>query len=260
MASAPTRVERSAVHVLEEPRDDVLLTVLRRGTASVSTGDHHLRLVTRGDADMCWAARPYVLSCTAAETVTVRLPRALVEMSDHELTTSHAQRVDRRDPDMTTFLTLLTRTLRDDWKGAHQERSIENAMAALLTAVLLSRDTGQLGDLDEELFRRACRVLRDHATEPGLTLDAVAMTVGSSRRKMELVFAARGTSPARYRRRLQLNRARDLLGGPAGHVLISTLAHDVGFSDATAFIRAFRREFGSTPGAWRASRVGSREA
>ncbi|WP_165867662.1 helix-turn-helix domain-containing protein [Mesorhizobium sp. DCY119] len=57
------------------------------------------------------------------------------------------------------------------------------------------------------------------------------------------------TSPSRYYTKLRLERAQWLLGNSA--LPISEVAAKVGFEDASAFARAFRRMFGSLPSSFR---------
>lgn len=59
--------------------------------------------------------------------------------------------------------------------------------------------------------------------------------------------AAVGVPPHRYQQRLRLTRSLRMLrqGMP-----LSAVAHELGFADQSHFTRAFRAEYGTTPGAW----------
>ena len=94
----------------------------------------------------------------------------------------------------------------------------------------------------EPLARAAADLL---AAEPGRSLDDVARTVGTSRRSLERSFAEHaGTTLGRWRQQVRLARALELLA--AGGSVTETGA-DVGYATTSAFIDAFRREFGATP-------------
>jgi AraC-like DNA-binding protein len=136
-----------------------------------------------------------------------------------------------------------------------------------------------LGSLDEESPQdaRLARVLIDevgaHADEPlrvpapkdpralrlaRLVEDApaerqsvseLARRVGASRRTMERLFMAEvGVSVGEWRQRLRLHRALRLL---AERKPIADVARASGYGSASAFIAAFRKQFGATPNRYR---------
>ncbi|MBC7665134.1 MAG: helix-turn-helix transcriptional regulator, partial [Caulobacter sp.] len=86
------------------------------------------------------------------------------------------------------------------------------------------------------------------------TLDELARTAGSSRsvlaeRFQELV----GQSPMQYLTHWRMLLATNLLR--RSNVPLARIAEEVGYQNDTAFSRAFRREFGTPPAAWRKSRM-----
>ncbi|MBR8640500.1 helix-turn-helix transcriptional regulator [Streptomyces tuirus] len=260
MSTGPTLVERARPLIRSQPRDDVLFTLVTRGSMTVEE-DSQADSLPSGGAVVCCADRRYVLRSRTAKTITVRVPRRRLQVREDELQALHARSLSRRRSEIDQFRQFLLGVLRFGEPAPLNEIALAQATAALLGTIVGSQDHAatSLRD-DESLFGRVCRFLEDHATDGGLSLDAVARKHGASRRKIEMVFAAHGTSPAAYRRRLRLLRARALLeenAGP-GRLSVGALAHDVGFGDATTFIRAFRREFGVTPGAWRAGRTAVR--
>jgi AraC-like DNA-binding protein len=103
------------------------------------------------------------------------------------------------------------------------------------------------GDLVEEV-RRFIR----GATAPGMaTLDVVARFMHVHERTLKRQLAARGTTFRAVRDGLLAETARDLLSNTA--IDIVEIAAALGYSDAAAFTRAFRRWEGTTPNAWRAA-------
>lgn len=79
-------------------------------------------------------------------------------------------------------------------------------------------------------------------------VDAICHAFGVSRAALYRLFEAEG-GVVHFARRLQLRRAFAAVISPAHrHLRISELALDHGFSNESAFIRSFRREFGMTPG------------
>jgi AraC-like DNA-binding protein/quercetin dioxygenase-like cupin family protein len=88
----------------------------------------------------------------------------------------------------------------------------------------------------------AARLLHD----PGADIDALAGQVGASRRTLERRFLEQtGMSLGRWRHRLQLLRSIELL---AGGTSVSEAGWIVGYASTSAFVTAFRRQVGTTPG------------
>jgi AraC-like DNA-binding protein len=89
----------------------------------------------------------------------------------------------------------------------------------------------------------------------GWTLEELARAAGTSRsvlaeRFQDLV----GESPMQYLTQWRMLLAANLL--VRSNAPLSRIAQDVGYRTDTAFSRAFRREFGAPPAAWRRSRKG----
>jgi AraC-like DNA-binding protein len=102
----------------------------------------------------------------------------------------------------------------------------------------------------EPRARKAADLLR---AEPGERhpLAQVARTAGASGRTLERLFLEEtGMTLGRWRRRLRLVEALRLLA--AGEP-VTRVALDVGYATPSAFVSAFRRELGRTPGRYFAS-------
>jgi AraC family transcriptional regulator, positive regulator of tynA and feaB len=83
-----------------------------------------------------------------------------------------------------------------------------------------------------------------------ITAVALAERLGVSRRHLDAQFARQGQSFGRYLWQRRLQRAAELLQAPSAP-RVTDVAHACGFEDSSHFARAFRRQFGQTPGAWR---------
>jgi AraC family transcriptional regulator, carnitine catabolism transcriptional activator len=92
---------------------------------------------------------------------------------------------------------------------------------------------------------RAMQALEDDG--PRLTkIGAVAQSVGVSRRQLHRIFAEKlAVSPARFRRKLRLERAHQMLVNAEASV--TEVAMATGFKSRSYFWRCYRREFGRTP-------------
>ncbi|MCK9249979.1 MAG: DJ-1/PfpI family protein [Solirubrobacteraceae bacterium] len=97
------------------------------------------------------------------------------------------------------------------------------------------------------------RVLDDVVERPDADhgLDALAERAGFSVRHLTRVFRRElGTTPARYVERVRVEAARQrMLAGPEP---LAAIAAACGFGSEETMRRAFIRELGTTPGAWRA--------
>jgi AraC-like DNA-binding protein len=82
------------------------------------------------------------------------------------------------------------------------------------------------------------------------SVEQLARVVGSSRSSLSERFSKLvGTSPMQYLRQWRMLVAANLLASSAAPLV--RVAEEVGYNNDTAFSRAFRREFGESPAAWR---------
>lgn len=96
-----------------------------------------------------------------------------------------------------------------------------------------------------EAAERAKHWIETRVTEP-VTLDEIAEHVNLSKYYLLRIFReAFGMPPLQYHRRLRLEYARRLLR--LQHLSVREVAEKVGYESTTAFTRAFKREFGTTP-------------
>ena len=112
---------------------------------------------------------------------------------------------------------------------------------------------GWLAGVGDRVVGAALAALHERPAE-AWTLDELARTAHSSRsvlaqRFQELV----GQSPMQYLTQWRMLLATNLLR--RSNVPLSRIAEEVGYQNDTAFSRAFRREFGTPPSAWRKSRL-----
>lgn len=90
-----------------------------------------------------------------------------------------------------------------------------------------------------------CTILRHDPADPR-TLGALGAAAGAGARTLTRLFRAEmGMTFPQWRTQLRLHHALVLL---AGGVPVTTVAHRCGWASPSAFIDAFRRTFGHTPG------------
>jgi AraC-like DNA-binding protein len=113
--------------------------------------------------------------------------------------------------------------------------------------------TGWLAGLSDRIVGAALNALHARPAH-AWTLDELARTANTSRsvlaeRFQELV----GAAPMQYLTQWRMLLAANLLC--RSNAPLARIAEDVGYQTDTAFSRAFRREYGSPPAAWRRSRT-----
>jgi AraC-like DNA-binding protein len=98
----------------------------------------------------------------------------------------------------------------------------------------------------EALRARARRVARARLTDPALGPEAIAAELSVSLRTLHAAFEGSGDTVSSMVRRARLARChQDLTDANSGTV--TEIAYRWGFSDATHFSQAFKREYGCSP-------------
>lgn len=137
---------------------------------------------------------------------------------------------------------------------AHAGRltGLQAEMAGTLLLGALERGLGiETGPLEPALIE-ARAFMQRHLQQP-LTAETVARAVGLSVSRFHALFRARfGVSPMRYFAACRLARAARLL--ERSRLPLAEIALSVGYGDQSAFTRAFRRAFGSSPARYRLAR------
>ncbi len=104
-----------------------------------------------------------------------------------------------------------------------------------------------------QLAARILRHIESDYADPDLSPEMAADRAGISKRYLQTLLAASGTSFVQELNATRLERASELLSDPrAGGLSISDIAYRTGFLDPGYFTRLFRKRFGITPREWRA--------
>lgn len=255
---------RTMLHVARSSVEHYLVTLYLSGRSRIEVASDVV-LVRPGDvvvADMSTPSRTFVRSSPGADeshSVTFMLPRGLLapwlaapdstpaavipgdEAYGH-IVRDHILSLRRHGGDLTpTTATSVLQTLAQLVAGGlrpapGREHEIASAeMAARYVAIK--------------------RHIQHAAATSSVDIERICRTFGISRAVLYRMFEADG-GVLRYVRRVQLRRAfAALLSTSHRHLRISELALEYGFANESAFIRAFRREFGLTPGEVRRARA-----
>lgn len=107
------------------------------------------------------------------------------------------------------------------------------------------------------LLEAAKRYMERHSGDCELTAGQICSALGCSRAQLYRVLSQFGLAVGGYLRDVRLDRARAMLEIPSPHTSIGAIAYGVGYTDLSAFGKAFRRRFGMTPKDWRALQPGN---
>jgi two-component system, response regulator YesN len=119
----------------------------------------------------------------------------------------------------------------------------------MTATVVTSRRREQTREGLRLLYLRARVCIQRHHAQP-LTLAMVARALSSSPRQLERAFRDFGDTTFRAElTRVRLGEAARLLASQP--LVVSDVAHRVGFRQAPHFCKAFKQAFGMSPGAYR---------
>ena len=163
--------------------------------------------------------------------------------------------MDHADPPVQMLADYLGRLFEvADDLTAPQRLDAGRAAIDLLTMVL--RDVTPSvpgGDGPDDVLLEMMRThVREHFADPHLRVEALARRHHVSVRHAYSLFARIGTTPGAYLREQRLLAAQVMLSDPRyARFGMSDIAAAVGFGNLRTFERAFRRQYGMTPGGWR---------
>jgi AraC-like DNA-binding protein len=118
--------------------------------------------------------------------------------------------------------------------------------------------TGWFAGLGDRVVGAALNALHEKPAHPW-TLEELAHQAGASRSVLAERFQQLvGSPPMQYLTAWRMLLASNLLSN--SNASLADIAEEVGYTTDTAFIRAFRREFGAPPASWRRRHQDSRES
>ena len=118
--------------------------------------------------------------------------------------------------------------------------------------------TGWLAGVGDRIVGSALGALHKRPAH-AWTLEDLAREAGTSRSVLAERFQHLvGSSPMQYLTQWRMMLAANLLA--RSNAPLARIAEDVGYQTDTAFSRAFRREFGAPPAAWRRAQAAPRDA
>jgi len=167
-------------------------------------------------------------------------------------------KTDSRGADVASWISPVFEMIREE--ARHNRPGAQAIFTRLADVILIQALRAHLaGGLDDMASRsgmrpdprieRAAALLRDQPGRPW-SLQSLAHEVGMSRTSLAAGFrAATGESPMRHLARTRLSQAAGYL--LSADLSIEAIAKRTGYASSASLSKAFRREFGSPPGAYR---------
>lgn len=134
-------------------------------------------------------------------------------------------------------------------------RGADPALHAVLTRHQKATRPAASPDSPEQTFReQVTTAIAKLLPEGNVTVDRVAKRLHVSDRTLQRRLQEEGLNFASLQEEVRADLAKALLSDPAD-LALSEIAQQVGYTDAAAFARAFKRWTGITPGTFRAKRA-----
>ncbi|MEU3430490.1 helix-turn-helix domain-containing protein [Streptomyces gardneri] len=259
---------RTSAHVRRGDPEHLQLALITQGAFSISQRTNES--LVAGGLVLTDTSRPSEGACLGRqiESVIVQIPRQALPLNPDRTDRLLAQSLTADDGSGAILADFLKTLLKRGPRCRPEElRRIGPVTLDLATAFLAQ----QLGDPSQapaearaqELLQRVWRFIDQNLHDPHLTPQSVADRHNISLRCLYSLFEDQPLSVAARIRRGRLERARADLASPtlSGQSVLTT-ALRWGFSSATAFGRAFREAYGTTPSEYRATalRAGSATA
>ena len=235
---------------LPHSTEEVMLSFLNAGSACVPEEDE----VITPDGRLFIAdfgRQPTFISAGHHNTYLV-LPRATVmEAMGGDAVMRRRTKLTLPDTGMARVLTSHLKAIEanaDDLDAAGAASAVHTA-GILAMAVLRLMRPGHREQQSAGLVLAARRMIELDHGDPRLGAVLIAARLGCSRTQLFSAFQAENLSLADCLREARLKRGQTLLADRSRPV--DEVAWLCGYSDASAFGKAFRRAFGMTPGEWR---------
>ena len=133
---------------------------------------------------------------------------------------------------------------------------LDSLLRRLCVSIIDAPQQAQVDPLEEEapsVISQVATHIRDHFSDPELSISAIAEAFDMPTARLSLAFKeAMKMSPLEYLTLLRVERSKELLR--ATELSIKDIAAEVGYYDASSFIRRFKQMTGVTPLQYRRSK------
>ena len=251
------RVRRTERDIAHAPRDGYYANLQVRGTSRMAQGGR-VTVLRPGDIAVVATGQPFAFDFrTDFRQLSLHIPGSLLEAQVPGRVRT-ATRVDTATGVGAAVRHALQALTRTPMASAAAARLAIHACGMLAVALDPSWNAGVDEVRSTRTYAAALADIEEHLGDVDLSPATTARRLGVSVRWLHGMFAGQERSYAATVRRFRLERAwRDLRDPARGHLRVIDIAADAGFGDVTSFHRAFRREYGRTPGQLRAAPPGT---
>ncbi len=239
--------ERSALQVRRDGLDHWVFNLVRSGEQKAQTAVGALT-TGAGVLSVFSFAGPYEAYRTNIDWLGLFVPRGAFPTIDRAL--NHNQHLALDNPLGRLFAAYLVSLAEQlpSMTESDLSRAIEATQTIITTCIASSLKALDSGDsyFDMPRLRRVRDIIDQNLGSWNLHTARLCKLAGVSRSNLYRMFEPYG-GVVRYIQRQRLLRAHDLLADPTCIRHIGQIANDYCFSDASAFSRAFRHEFGYSP-------------
>jgi AraC family transcriptional regulator, positive regulator of tynA and feaB len=243
--------------------DLILLSAIHRGTFQLRQGDDAIITDSGNGLVLFDCDRPAVTSSTAYEVAYLAMPRSTVVAAMGGQDPTPGGSAIRFLPKNGLEPVLLAHMRAMAEHGASLDRyesatatKTANALAIALLAQLGRRRPEENEQHEDAFYLAARRYIELNCWRYDLTADGIAAAIGCSRAHLYRLFARSGQTVAGVLRDVRLLRARTLLETELSEP-IGLIAFNTGYTDLSAFGKAFKRHFGMSPSECRALALAS---
>lgn len=245
--SNPIAVERTALHVRRDGRDDIAVVLLLQGSGFVEQGNSGA-LLGAGDVTVHAMDQPFAIgSRDTYEEIRLQVPRAAF-LAQVGPTHTFVGRKLRATP-LSGLFAMYLRSFSES-VGGMSDAEAGTALEGILHLLRALAD-GQGPHADDDLSGDAIRALalahiERRLHDPAFGPESLPAALRVSRSRLYAAFT-RDEGVAAKIRDARLDRAYQRLRSRRSGTRIGTVMAGCGFTDAAAFSRAFRRRFGVAP-------------
>jgi AraC-like DNA-binding protein len=190
---------------------------------------------------------------TESQYLSLASSRELLPLRDAEITEACARVMDPTAPAMQVLTAYLDRLFTLAGRFPVPQR-LDAGRAAIDLLTMALRDVVPLvpDGSAEVLFAMMLTHVREHLADPHLTVEELARRHHVSASHVYTLFERFGITPGVYLREQRLLAAQAMLSDPRyARLSMPDIAASVGFVECRTFLRAFRRQYGTTPASWR---------
>ncbi|WER50785.1 helix-turn-helix domain-containing protein [Cupriavidus sp. WKF15] len=241
-------IRRGITEIKKDPRDHFVFYLLMDGRVELTQYERQTS-GQAGDLLLYDQAMPFSLNLYQHHSILVSIPRELLASRLPDAADFAARRIAGTSQLGALVSDSLQRMAKLDASGtAIVEHRLATSLLDLVSAALEAElaDERALRTPHRGLMSQVQRYIIAHIQEADLDIDRISAAHHISPRTLNRLFAAEGTTPIRWLWKMRLSTSYRTLS--EGHVTsVTEVAFRLGFSDASHFSRAFKREFGVLP-------------